>query len=75
MKKVQGVVISNKMEKAATVKVSRWVTHPLYGKRLRRQKNYHAQNLIDAKIGNKVILVQTRPISRTISWKIMEVIK
>lgn len=74
MKKLVGRIISDKMAKTAVVEVSRWVAHPLYKKRFLRHKKYHAENLAGAKSGDKVEVVETRPISRTKRWKVVKVI-
>ena len=75
MKKIQGMVTSAKTVGSATVKIERWVVHPMYGKRLKRHKKYHADNAIGAKMGDKVILEQTKPISKTKMWRIVEIVK
>lgn len=75
MKKIQGMVVSAKNIGSATVKVERWVVHPMYGKRLRRHKKYHADNAIGATAGQTVVIVQTKPISKTKTWKITEIAK
>lgn len=75
MKKLQGVVVSDKMTKTAVVRVERWVIHPLYKKRLRRKQKYHAHNSVGAKAGDRVIMVETRPLSKTKRWSIVEVVK
>lgn len=72
MKKIQGIVIGSKMAGTATVRVERWVAHPLYEKRLRRHKKYHADNTLGAVVGEKVLLEQTKPISKTKKWRIVE---
>ena len=73
MRRIQGVVVSDKMEKAAIVRVERWVTHPLYKKRVRRHKKFHAHNALGAKVGDKVVMVETKPLSKAKRWKIVEV--
>ena len=75
MKKIQGMVISDKVVGTATVKIERWVVHPMYGKRLKRHKKYHADNAIGAKMGDKVTIIQVKPISKTKTWKITEIAK
>ena len=74
MKKIQGMVVSDKTVGTATVRIERWVVHPMYGKRLRRHKKYHADNAIGAVVGNKVSLVQTKPISKTKKWRIDKIV-
>lgn len=75
MKPIKGKVISKKMEKTATVLVERKKIHRLYRKGVTVNKKYHAHNGIDAKVGDKVKMIETRPISKTKRWKIIEVIK
>lgn len=60
-----GVVVSNKMEKTVVVAVDRFVKHPKYGKFVRRTKRYKAHAPTgEYKLGDKVTIKETRPISR-----------
>ncbi|MFA6079005.1 MAG: 30S ribosomal protein S17 [Candidatus Omnitrophota bacterium] len=70
-----GVVVSDKMDKTITVKVSRVMNHPVYDKLLKRQKNFkaHDENKT-AKVGDTVRIVETRPLSKTKRWRLVEVI-
>ncbi|KKR78041.1 MAG: 30S ribosomal protein S17 [Candidatus Curtissbacteria bacterium GW2011_GWA1_40_9] len=70
-----GVVISDKMEKTVVVKISTKVKHPLYKKQITRSKNLKAHDEIGAKTGDKVKIAQTKPYSKSIAFKVMEVIK
>lgn len=74
-KTIIGKVVSDKMAKTAVVEVVRFITHPLYGKRLRRTMKFHAQNDMGAKSGDNVSICEIRPISKTVNWKVVEVIK
>lgn len=74
MKKLVGKVVSDKMAETVVVEVSRWVVHRLYKKRFLRHKKYHADNTLVAKIGDRVELEQTRPISKTKRWKVVKVL-
>lgn len=74
MKTFQGKVIATKMTKAAVVLVERKFRHPLYGKIVKKKKKIHAVNEIGAKKGETVNIVETRPISKTISFKISEIV-
>ena len=69
-----GIVLSNKMEKTAVVQVTRLVQHPIYHKVIRRRKRYvaHDEKKV-AKVGDKVRITETKPISRTKRWKIVEI--
>ena len=72
---VTGKVISDKMDKSATVMIERKVKHPVYGKYIRRSTKLHihdAENL--CKEGDTVVIEQCRPISKTKSWRLVEVV-
>jgi len=75
MKIFEGKIVSDKMNKAAVVEVKFVKRHPLYHKRMVVKRKIHAQNLIGAKLGEKVKIVECRPISKTIAFKINEIIK
>ena len=75
MKKLIGQVTSTKMDKTATVEVVRFKTHPIYKKRLKVKKKFHAHDELGVKVGHHVVLVETKPMSKTKKWKILEVIK
>ena len=71
-----GTVTSDKMDKTVTVLVERRVKHPLYGKYIVQNKKYHAHD--ESKtcgIGDKVEIAESRPISKTKSWKVTRVIE
>jgi len=71
-----GVVISNKMDKTVVVEVSRTVMHPVYKKFVRRRKRFMAhdeQNV--CRIGDEVMIVETRPLSRHKNWRVRKVVK
>ena len=72
MKQLQGVVTSTKMQKTATVLVIRKKIHPIYKKGMRIRKKYHAHDELGVKTGDKVRIVETRPISKTKKWKVEE---
>ncbi|HNP89213.1 MAG: 30S ribosomal protein S17 [Microgenomates group bacterium ADurb.Bin219] len=74
MKIFIGKIISNKMNRAAIVEVSFVKKHPLYHKRMQIKRKIHAQNLIGAKNGDLVKITECRPLSKTISFKIQEVV-
>jgi small subunit ribosomal protein S17 len=70
-----GVVLSNKIEKSAVVEVTRLMPHPEYRKIVRKRKKYvaHDEKKI-CKVGDKVRIRSTRPISRTKRWRIVEIL-
>jgi small subunit ribosomal protein S17 len=68
-----GTVVSDKTDKTVTVKVERKVKHPLYGKIIRRSKKYHAHDEANEfKSGETVRIEETRPISKTKTWKVLD---
>lgn len=75
MKVFEGKVINTKMAKTVTVLVERKKIHPIYKKAVKMSKKYHVHDKIGVKIGDKVKIVETRPISKTKKWKIAEVLK
>jgi small subunit ribosomal protein S17 len=75
-RQLSGRVVSDKMEKTVTVLIERRVTHPLYGKVITRSKKYHAHDETnDCKEGDLVVIEESRPISRTKSWRVVEVVE
>lgn len=75
MKTLVGKIVSNKMNKTVVVETERWVTHPMYRKRLRRTKRFHAHDETGAKVGQTVKLIETRPISKTKHFRVIEIVK
>ena len=75
MKHLIGTVKSDKNLKTAIVDVVRFKVHPKYLKRIKVNKSYAVQNDLGAKVGNRVRLEETRPISKTKHWKISKIIK
>ena len=68
-----GTVVSDKTNKTVTVKVERKERHPLYGKIIRRSKKYHAHDEVNEfKPGDVVRIEETRPISKTKTWKVLD---
>jgi len=71
-----GVVSSNKMDKSIVVKVERKVKHPLYGKFVKKSTKFHAHDeKNECSIGDTVKIMETRPISKTKRWRLVEVIE
>lgn len=70
-----GVVISNKMNKTVTVKVTRKMRHPRYGKVVERSKKYYAHDdSNNVELGQKVRIMETRPLSKLKRWRVVEVV-
>ena len=69
---LQGVVVSDKMDKTIVVKVERRVMHPVYKKFVRRSKKYHAHDEANQfKTGDQVRIRECRPLSRTKRWEVV----
>lgn len=70
---LQGAVVSDKGNKTVIVKVERKIKHPLYNKIIRRSKNYAAHDENNThKIGDVVKIVESKPISKTKRWAVLE---
>lgn len=73
---LQGKVVSNKMDKTITVHITHSVKHPLYKKFIKRTTKCHAHDEHnECNIGDIVTIDQTRPISKTKSWRLVEIIE
>ncbi|GGB72433.1 MULTISPECIES: 30S ribosomal protein S17 [Shewanella] len=72
---LQGKVVSNKMEKSITVAIERQVKHPIYGKYIKRTTKIHAHDETNqCNEGDIVTISQCRPLSKTKSWTLAEVV-
>ena len=72
---LQGKVISNKMDKSITVAIERQVKHPIYGKYIKRTTKIHAHDETNqCNEGDIVTISQCRPLSKTKSWTLAEVV-
>jgi small subunit ribosomal protein S17 len=73
---ITGVVVSDKMDKSVTVAVERQVRDPLYGKIQRRTSKFLAHNEAnDVKVGDRVAIVEGRPMSRRKRWVVTRVVE
>ena len=72
----RGTVVSDKMDKTITVMVETKKTHPLYGKRVKYSKKFkaHDENN-EARIGDTVRIMETRPLSKTKRWRLVQIIE
>ena len=70
-----GVVTSDKMTKTVTVTLQRRFAHPVYGKQITRSKAVKARNEKDARLGDTVRIMETRPIAKTVCWRVVEVVE
>lgn len=70
-----GTVVSNKMDKTVTVEVTRKMRHPKYQKVIERSKKYYAHDETDSlTVGQKVRIMETRPLSKLKRWRVVEVL-
>ena len=71
-----GVIFSNKMDKSVTVAVKWKEKHPIYGKFVNRTKKFHAHDENnDCNIGDTVRIMETRPLSKTKRWRVVEILE
>jgi small subunit ribosomal protein S17 len=72
----EGLVISDKMDKTVTVEVEDRVKHPLYGKVIRRSSKLKAHDEQNScGVGDRVLLMETRPLSATKRWRVVEILE
>jgi len=71
-----GSVVSDKMDKSIVVRVTRYAEHPLYGKRIVKAKKYIAHDAENTcRVGDEVKIGETRPLSKTKHWELLEIIR
>lgn len=75
-KEITGVVTSNKMDKSITVAIKWKEKHPIYGKFVNKTKKYHAHDeKNECGIGDTVKIMETRPLSKTKRWRLVQIIE
>ncbi len=73
---IKGVVVSNKMDKTIVVRSERIVKHPVFHKYIRRYVKYKAHDEENqCKIGDKVLIIESKPISRDKRWRMREILE
>jgi small subunit ribosomal protein S17 len=71
-----GEVVSDRMQKTITVQVERRVRHPIYERVVRRSKKFHAHDEHNqCRIGDVVRIIETRPLSKTKRWRLLEIVR
>lgn len=72
----EGIVVSDKMQKTIVVAIETMILHPIYKKRVKRTTKFkaHDENNV-AKVGDKVKIMETRPLSRDKNWRLVEVLE
>ncbi len=75
-KEFTGIVVSDKMDKTVLVLVERRVRHPLYKKEIKKRKKFYAHDeKNECKVGDKVKIMETRPLSKLKRWRVVEIIE
>jgi len=70
-----GTVISNKMDKTAVVRIDRKVSHPLYGKFMKRSSKFHIHDENnECSVGDTVMIKECKPFSKTKSWSLIKIV-
>lgn len=76
IKELVGVVVSDKMDKTVVVAVERKMSHPLYGKQIKKTKKFHAHDEENrCKVGDVVRIRESRPLSKLKRWVVVEIVK
>src|SRR6478609_6500529 len=71
-----GLVVSNKMDKSVVVAVERKVKHPIYGKFVKKTTKFMAHDeKNECGIGDTVLIMETRPLSKTKNWRLVEILE
>ena len=73
-KRLQGIVTSDKMMKTVVVEISRTYRHPVYQKVVHTAKKVMAHDDLGSKIGDEVLIVESKPISRKVRWVVQEIL-
>ena len=72
----EGIVVSDKMDKSIVIKVDRKMKHPIYGKFLKRSTKFMAHDeKNDCHIGDRVRIMETRPLSKNKCWRLVEILE
>jgi small subunit ribosomal protein S17 len=75
-RQVTGTIVSNKMDKTVVVMIERLVKHPLYAKYIRRRNKFVAHDNDNAcSIGDKVLITEARPLSKTKRWRVSKIVE
>jgi small subunit ribosomal protein S17 len=75
-REVSGTVVSNKMDKTVVVQVERLVKHPMYKKYIRRRNKFRAHDKDNVcQIGDRVTIIETRPLSKTKRWRVSQIVE
>jgi len=73
-RQLTGTVVSDKMEKTVVVEVETKHRHPVYHKVIKKRKKFKAHDEKGVKVGDSVVIEETRPLSKTKHWRVIEVV-
>ncbi len=71
---MQGKVVSTKMNNTVVVEIERWVVHPIYQKRMKKNRRFSAHNEMDVNLGDTVEIIETKPISATKNFIVKRIV-
>ncbi|MBT3241090.1 MAG: 30S ribosomal protein S17 [Chloroflexi bacterium] len=74
-RRITGTILSNKMQNTVTVQLTRKYRHPLYQKVITSKKSVKAHDELECQVGDEVMIVESRPISKTKRWVVQEILK
>ncbi len=74
-RRIKGKVVSDKMQKTVVVKVDILKRHSIYGKPMKMNKRLKARDDLGAKVGSEVIVEECAPLSKEVTWKVVEIVK
>ena len=74
-RRITGKILSNKMQKTVSVEITRKYRHPLYQKVITSKKTVKAHDELECQVGDEVVIVESKPMSKTKRWVVQEIIK
>ncbi len=74
-RRITGTILSNKMQKTVSVELTRRYRHPLYQKVITSKKTVKAHDELECQVGDEVVIVESKPMSKTKRWVVQEIIK
>ncbi len=74
-RKLTGQVVSNKMQRTVVVSVDTLTKHDFYDKMVKTTKRFMARDDMSTKIGDEVVIEETRPISKHVKWQVVEILE
>lgn len=74
-RRMTGMVTSDKMTKTVVVEVTRTYQHPLYKKTVHASKRFKAHDDLGAQVGDKVVIVESRPLSKEVHWVVESIVR